>query len=241
MTATAHGLVLRATRSPLSGLAFGIACLLVAKMGLLNYDAVAQPSLFLNADSALYYVFWYALGHASFPLLRRAVPSAGFAVAGVLATIGSLWLYFNGGGALLSLLDPIRPGPMHNLASVGLGVAMVAVPIVANIGAARALEEIPVVCEVGRRTLVLCGTEDFTKLVLSQLLLVFGLKLQLIHSLGVTMYAFVALCASALLVGRLLEAYTPAWLGLGKAPARSAAALGADEASARPIGDAKTA
>src|SRR5262249_46270556 len=156
---------------------------------------------FLNADSALYYVFWYALGHATFPFLRSSVHSKAFAAAGLLAAAASLWLYFNGGAALLQLWNPRPPGRLHNLVDTALGVGMTAVVIVANIAAARALEGIQVLRELGARTLVLCGTEDFTKLVLSQLLLLFGLKLQLIHPLGVAMYSFVALCVGALVIG----------------------------------------
>lgn len=111
---------------------------------------------------------------------------------------------------LQALLAPIGPGPLHGLA--------------------RALEGVRLLCELGRRTLVSCGTEDFTKLVLSQLLIVFGLKLQLIHPLDVVLlYSFVALCVGALAMGTFLEAHAPRWSALRGGTPGAAALQGSAE------------
>jgi fucose 4-O-acetylase-like acetyltransferase len=213
VVALAHGLVLRATRSRLATLAFGIGCLLVARHAL-SFDPVDHASLPFNADSALYYVFWYALGHALFPAMQRAVQARWFGVLGAAACLAAAWAYFNGLRDIHALANGLPQGFARDLCGTLLAVLAITVLILANVAVARAIEDIAALRELGRRTLVLCGLEDFVKLVLSQLLLLFGLKLQLIHPLGVVMYSIVALCVAGFLMGRALERHAPLWTGL---------------------------
>jgi hypothetical protein len=42
---------------------------------LLPYRPIFEPSWFWNIDSALYYFFYYALGYAVFPYIRKLLSS----------------------------------------------------------------------------------------------------------------------------------------------------------------------
>ncbi len=213
VVALAYGAVLRLTRSALAGLAFGGICLTVSQVGL-PFDPLAAPSWPLNADSALYYVWWYALGQAAFPFLRSEVRRPWFTVVGILAALATGWFYFNGTGEIYALADIFPPGRRQNFTHAVIGVLIIGVAILANIAFAHALESVQLLREMGQRTLTLCGTEDFTKLVLGQTLLLFGLKFQMIHPLSVVLYAFSCMLFSTLIIGRALENHAPQWTSL---------------------------
>ncbi|GAB3772750.1 acyltransferase family protein [Ramlibacter monticola] len=213
IVAIAHAVVLRFTRNPLAGLAFGAGCLLISQHGL-TANPLATPSWALNADSALYYVFWYALGHAAFPLLRRVVHHAWFPAVGIAAVAAAVWLYFCGTAPMFAALQRFPMGRVQALAATGLGVLPVIVVVVANIAIARAIEGVQLLRALGRRTMLLCGMEDFTKLVLPQAMLMIGLKLQLIHPLGVVLFSFVCMWVAGIAAGGVLLLYAPRWSGL---------------------------
>ncbi|MBK0391957.1 acyltransferase family protein [Ramlibacter algicola] len=212
VVAVAYGIVLRLTRRRVVSWVFAGACFLVSRHGL-AFDPLSTPQWFFNADSALYFVGWYALGHALFPWLRLAAGQRWFDVLAVAGVAGAAFLYFNGTSDVEALLAAIPPGRRHALAQTILAALVVACCLLAAVGVARALQHIPVTRWLGTRTLSLCGAEDLTKLVASQVLLAVGLKLQLIHPLGVVLWSLACLVLAGGL-SDLLARFAPRWSGL---------------------------
>ncbi|MBS3019173.1 hypothetical protein DJFAAGMI_01913 [Comamonas sp. PE63] len=213
VAALGFGVVLRFTRSALAGLAFGAACLFLALHGL-PFNPLNTPKWPLNVDSALYYVWWYALGYAAFPHLKTLVQQPWFSVAGAIFLLVTILVYFDGGAHIYSVTYLLPQGRIQSLSQTAIGVVIVSIPILGNIFLARCIEGVQILGEMGRRTLVMCGTEEVTKILLSQVLLMIGLKYQLGNPLQVIMYSFVCMLFSALVIGRALDKHAPKWSSL---------------------------
>lgn len=213
VSALGFGVVLRFTRSALAGLAFGAACLFLAMHGL-PFNPLSTPKWPLNVDSALYYVWWYALGYAAFPHLKALVQQPWFSVVGAIFLLAMIWVYFDGGAHIYSVTNLLPPGRIQNLSHTAIGVVIVSIPILGNVFLARSLEGVQILGEMGRRTLVMCGTEEVTKLFLGQFLLMIGLKYVLDNPLQVITYSFVCMLFSALVIGRALDKHAPKWSSL---------------------------
>jgi len=213
IAALSFGVVLRFTRSAIAGLAFGAACLFIALHGL-PFNPINTPKWPLNVDSALYYVWWYALGYATFPYLKILVQRPWFSVVGAIFLLATIWVYFDSGARIYGVAGLLSPGRIQNLLQTVIGIVVVSIPILGNIFIARSIEGVKLLQEMGQRTLIMCGTEGCTKILLSQFLLMIGLKYQIETPLQVIMYSFVCMLLSALVIGRALEKHAPKWSSL---------------------------
>jgi fucose 4-O-acetylase-like acetyltransferase len=200
VVAVAHLLVRRVARSALVPVALGIFGMYAAQRWL------HKPSWVWNVDSAAYYFGWYAIGHAVFPALVRAVGRPWFAVATSAAAVAGIALYFGSAAPIWAW----APSAVRFLVEP----TVAAVLLLANIAVAQVLARIEWVRALGRRTLVLCGTENTVKLLIPQTLLLVGLKVQPVNALMAVGYSLVCMLVSGVIIAKALEQHAPRWTGL---------------------------
>lgn len=158
---------------------------------------IAKPSWWYNADSALRYILYFAIGYIAYPYILKlfeldsVAKKTGFAVSGVLAFLYS-FLRFEGVnpfakvGGILAPFGEIVSGIWYMLAAV-MGVLLL---IWFNLVMARLLENIRIFTEIGRETLYLCGNEYVIKSVTANMLNCVGLSLSYPNPLCVYLYSF---------------------------------------------------
>ncbi len=182
-----------------------------------------SPSWFWNLDSALKFMVFFALGPVIFPFinkisfgqtcvnwaLKRKIITIivtaccfAFAILIYFTNIDIIWQYF-----------PVQlPGILYRLYRI-IAAAVIIVPF---IQLALLLQKIPLISKIGKRSLILCGTETTTKVLLASFLSVFGITVQLTSTLATVLYAMLCLIVSYLLFVPFFQKYMPWMLGYWK-------------------------
>ncbi len=179
----------------------------------------------MNLDSALYFYAYYALGAILFPLIAKdpkdstqKILAAILTVASSIVTVitfilGSQWFF----GKITSVLPAISA---FQLTSAFFNMSIALVIIYFNVVIAKLFAHVPVLGELGRETLIFCGTEDITKNILSQLLAMLNLKLRLITPLITVLFSLICLLISKYTLVRFFNTYFPWAVGKANLPAR---------------------
>lgn len=185
-------LAYRATRNAYAVLAVAVALWAVAEF-VLPSRPVVDPSWVLNADSAMYYMIYYAIGAVAFPFLRdftrldRGLPT--------LIAHGTLLVVSIPVAVYLILgLDPFvdEAGPRDSVLRVVLALLMIHLCV----GVAHALSRFSFLARMGRQTLFYCGNEEVVKLLLAQVLALVGISTRDFSPPVVLVYALFLLVAS---------------------------------------------
>lgn len=197
----------------------------IASQTLLPNNPALKPSWFMNLDSALYFYAYYVLGAILFPLIAKdpkdttqKILAATLTVASSIVTVitfilGSQWFF----GKITSVLPAISA---FQLISAFFNMSIALVIIYFNVVIAKLFAHVPVLGELGRETLIFCGTEDITKNILSQLLAMINLKLRLITPLITVLFALICLLVSKYTLVRFFNTYFPWAVGKASLPAR---------------------
>jgi hypothetical protein len=179
----------------------------------------------MNIDSTLYYYLYYVLGAVLFPLIVKhptatihKTVSVALAIVSAMVTVitfilGSTWFL----GKITAVFPIISTFP---LASAFFNVLIALIIIYFNVVVAKLFAHVLVLGELGRETLVFCGTEDIMKNVFSQALAMFDLKLRLITPLITVLFSLICLLVSNYTLVRFLNMYFPWAVGKLK-PAHS--------------------
>jgi len=181
---------------------------------LLPNNPALKPSWFMNIDSALYYYVYYVLGAVLFPLIAKdptdtiqKTVSVTLAIASSIVTVitfilGSHWFL----GKITAVIPIISTFP---LASAFFNMLIALIIIYFNVVVAKLFAHVLVLGELGRETLVFCGTEDVMKNIFSQALAMFDLKLRLITPLITVLFSLICLLVSNYTLVRFLNTYFP--------------------------------
>ena len=211
--------VMKLFKSQPIALAVALGTFLISQTLLPNNPAI-HPSWFMNLDSALYYYIYYSLGTALFPFInkaattttQRAVIVALTAAAAMVAAITFFqptWLF--------GKISAAAPFVLNFKLSTGFFDIFIALVIIyCNVVAAKLLSHISFLGELGRETLIFCGTEDVVKQIITQLLALINLKIRLINPLVTIAFSLICLLISKYTLVRFLNNYFP-W-AVGKNP-----------------------
>lgn len=192
--------------------------LFVVARKMLPHDPATLPSWMWNADNALMYYIFYSIGTVFYPVLMRSpshlagrivygalvIFSMCFAVIVYFETIEGIKLYIYSRYQLTDVLESVM---------IFYEVLVALVLIFFNVLLAKKLARVPLLSAMGKNTLAFCGLENVGKVIVIQLLLAVGLKLELGNAL---VAAFVSLGILGLLhftVIQFLNIYYPRMVG----------------------------
>lgn len=154
-----------------------------------NFFPMSQPALWLNIDSALYYIIFYCLGWLSIDKIKTtnwAISSTnpiGIVIFLLLSTLCSV-VFIKGIGYPLKTLDIPMPLIFRTLFNIGIVVLI----IIFHFFIANAISGIPMVNTLGKDTLTLCGTETITKSILSASATTIGLSLNIFNGFSAVVF-----------------------------------------------------
>lgn len=154
-------------------------------------DPIGQPKWMFSADSALYFFPFYAMGPLLYPHLNFSLKDCSAKKKLSLGILGAFILFVTGCIYFAKMLPfylrfkevPLFPTlyPFFT-ACVLIGFLYML---------ARVLDRFPLLQRMGRKTLYFCGSETIIKILVPELLGVFGLTLTLTTPLSVYLYGFV--------------------------------------------------
>lgn len=151
------------------------------------HNPLVQPSWMFNLDSAMYYIFYYAVGYVSFPYVCRLlepktqIGKASLILSAAVAFCISVLLFFNRDGFLVIVCKAPYFG--------AFGYVLAALVIIWLIFvAARLCQDVDIFKKVGRNTLHLCGGEYAVTLLFQCVLEMLGLRVNLTSPLVTVCY-----------------------------------------------------
>lgn len=154
------------------------------------------PSWPYNVDSAFYYLPFYGIGYAAFPLIYHALQDfkkhwKGIAVSGLLSAGYALCVFYG--------IEPFAFLNRFSLFSILFVYLKPLMIIWSLILLAYALRRIRLLQRLGRNTLYLCGNEYNVRALLPALLSPFGIELQWSTPLRTALFCglYVLLCYAA--------------------------------------------
>lgn len=153
------------------------------------------PALFLNIDSALLYIIYYALGAYLSKYIRTTDLNTQCVYSKVVlysvtavSFIVFIYSYFFGAGSIYS---SIQSESMRILLSFVVTVLL----FVPNIVLSKYMTLTPIL-EIGRYTLVLCGTEQLIKTLIYSTFNMFGMSIYLHNPVDTIVYTLICLLIS---------------------------------------------
>ena len=190
----------------------------IASQTILPNNPVVNPSWILNIDSAMYYYFYYVLGMVMFPLLKEQdLFFSEWRLKKVIILVTTLFvlaIYFNGSNWLMRIIGAQAPSlQTSRLLTEAICVFTILMLIFGNVLLAMFLQKISLLQKLGQETLILCGTENIFKILLTQLVMLVGLKINLANPLLTVIFSFICLVLCNYLVVNFLSAYFPAYVG----------------------------
>lgn len=197
---------------------FAAVIIFVISQTLLPGNPLLKPTWFMNIDSALYYYVYFAFGAVLLPCLNkdfsdprvRSLQILLFTAAFLIATAS----YFNGGSWLYEKIAPFLPSAyFFGLLPALMSVVCALILIYVNVVAAKTLAKVSFLGNLGRETLIFCGTEDVLKLVLLQLFVMVGLKITFASPLLVIIFSLFCLVVSKYTLVVFLNTYFPVLVG----------------------------
>lgn len=159
-----------------------------------SYSIVSNPSWFFNADSALCYLVYYSLGGCVSSILLQDPNNYNqankiiFLCVSFLSLYFAAMCYFKGADFYFANFS----SPQVRLALSFLITAILFIP---NIYLASLIKWGPI-STLGKATLVLCGTEQILKLMMSSIFELIGLKVTLVNPLEAVLYTAICFVVS---------------------------------------------
>lgn len=167
-------------------LGIGLLCYVLSAVFLKPVD---NPRFFFNIDSGIYYFFFYALGAVFYKQVEtKKIASMKYSKIIVcvvsLAILGiSGYMYF---GKMIDAYLILSEIPGFTL----LYPLLISVVLIGfQIMVAMVLCKIPLLGLIGKNTLFLCGNEYLVKIIVPEILGIFGVSVQLTNPLTVYLYA----------------------------------------------------
>ncbi|SDP52965.1 acyltransferase family protein [Clostridium gasigenes] len=197
-----------------------ILMLFIATQTLLSNNPLEEPSWFMNIDSAMYYILYYALGNILFEkiksfrfkeltLRRKGV----FVVITIVMFIFTAVTYFMGISAITDFLCN-KYNFFNYLYSKNIKVihpiylVMSALIIIyINILVAYGLRNIRLFQTIGSNTLVLCGIENVIKIYINTTIIVLGSYINQINPLTCVIYTGISIWVANYIVENIIKRY----------------------------------
>ena len=154
----------------------------------ITITALAQPQWFFNIDSALFYMFYFALGYC-LPVVEQKWKTITFTyktavkyVVAILLLIYSIGLYFN--------IDPFNFLYTNTITSICYTLIKPVFLIILVIYISKRIPQIGVLENIGQNTLYLCGTEYIIKFIVPLILGYCGISVVISSPLVAYLYTF---------------------------------------------------
>ena len=197
--------------------------LFIITQTLLPHNPIHNPTWFMNLDSALYFYIYYVLGAVLFPYFTKDMSTTFQRITTITLTVVALAIvaltYFQAPYWLFGKITAPFPAIAEFKLAIPIYDVGIALTIIyLNIWVAKLFSGIPLLSELGRETLVFCGTEDVTKNVLAESLTIFNLKLRLISPLATVIFSLICLLVSNYTLVRFFNAYIPWVVGKTNLP-----------------------
>ena len=152
----------------------------------LDSSPIHNPGVFYNADSALYYFFYYVLGYLLFPFMEKIFLDIrkyrlSVTLISALCLVYAMLLYFKNDHLMSVFQIPILGSFLFHIQPL-LIIWLYAV-------VSRWLQDIKIFNEIGRETLYLCGSEYLIKTGIQVVLLSLGFTMEIISPMAVYIYS----------------------------------------------------
>lgn len=177
-------------------------------LGLLHLNSEA---VIFNFDSAIGYLVFFSIGHCFADLFKREWDFKTAQGKGVIllraAALAMLALvYFKGDTYLTEKL------PVLEFARIGEFLQILLL-IEANVFLAKCLTWVPYIQQLGRDSLILCGCEDSTRVLVNDFISIFGLPIIIQTPLASVLCALLYLVVCSKIYGTLARRYFPILAG----------------------------
>lgn len=182
----------------------------------LKYQSLLNTwSQFWNIDSALLYYLYFVIGILSFKWINEAkvnliswlMFAVGIAVAVILYVFGRD--YFS--QQLIKLIPSLAP--YCKIISISLSIPYALILFYVNIRIAKLIAKVRIFGELGRETLLFCGTENLVKVMMMNLFNLIAFKIPLHGPLSTLIYSLILLLLSYYLLSKPLTKYVPILIG----------------------------
>ena len=163
----------------------GVHCYTVIWMNSITY-----PQWYFNIDSALYYLFFYAIGYFAFPYvvsmfeLDTKKKKILFAITSMISLTYTAGIYFG-----VDALFYILPSFTWRFASDLKTIIIIWLYFVV----ARLLQEVKFLSEIGRNILYLCGSEYILRILITTVLSILGKAFVINYPIHIFMYIGIAI------------------------------------------------
>ena len=162
-------------------------CLYYVALEVLPVSPMYSPSWPYNVDSALFYMFYYAIGYVSYPYIVKlfeldtVIKKVLFGASGVLSIVYTMGLYF-GEDILASHIT------LPSWMGLGYPIFVTCTIIWAHFIVARIFQDAKIMVELGKNTLYLCGSEYIVKSLIGGLTTLLGIQLWVSYPLQTYIY-----------------------------------------------------
>lgn len=214
--AVLYQIILRIVKKKVFALLVAIILFVVSRT-ILPFNPGTQPSWFWNIDSALYYIIYYAFGAFIFTYIKdikykstNRTQKAIIALFALICFAVTAVVFFKGAGYIPSLVN-ISITPIKWL----MGIMIVLFLIFANIFLAVFLNKVTFLQNLGKSTLILCGTENMLKILVPSFVSIFSLSINLSDAtaLKTLIYAIFLLTVNYYTVTAFIKKYMPLLAG----------------------------
>lgn len=154
----------------------------------------SKPQLVFNIDSSIYYMLFYTLGYLFSDNIKKIelLNIKNILIFSFLS-LTSIYLYINGNSIFYKLSYGIKP------------IALTITPIISLIiiynfiFISLILSKIELISNVGKKTLVICGTESISKGIILSLTSMFGFNLYILTPFAAICFSLFIICVSCVL------------------------------------------
>lgn len=191
--------------------------LFISTQTILVNNPMIVPSWFMNIDSAMYYIIYYALGDILFDKIRNfkfTMLSIFNKVLVVIISLGMLiittYLYFNGPESGFNLINDYFAFVSYiPLIKSIYNVLIAFIIIYICILVAYLLKDVKLFANLGKNTLKLCCMENITKIYLDSVLSMIGLGFNISNPLNCIFYTFSCLIVAQGISIKVIKKYFP--------------------------------
>lgn len=170
-----------------------ILCICVLMMYFGFYFFPTAPNLFFNIDSMFLYIFFYALGASSFSYLKKIKYNC-FSIKGkiiwwiilIIVIFLSVIIFFRKTENPYGLIFYGGPFSLHVFTLPIIGITL-------NVYLSFWLSNFSFVTHIGKQTLMLCGNEQFVKMLIPCIFGIWGLNVAPSNPLSACLYTFILL------------------------------------------------
>ena len=184
----------------------------------LMHNPITEPSWIFNIDSAMYYYIFYTLGNVLFPLLNKSMKTRldkvgqatlivlSVSITGIAYLFGMPWMM----GHIIRILPFVNA---HILFQDIFLILIILAIIYFNITVAKGFQRSNFMSNIGKETLILCGTEEILKISIIQILQIFDISVGLYTPFMVMIYALFCLIISYFTFIKILNRHFPYVIG----------------------------